>query len=257
MVLRRAASVVCVTERHTTLLRQTFSELPFEKFVTIPNGYDEAEWDGLESGSGEAGPGRKDKFVITYAGSLYTVRHMVSRTPQPLFHALRVLVDAGDIVQDRIQVDLIGDCEVAEGRPVADMAGEYGLNGCVHVGKPLARPEILRRLAESDLLLLLGEGLTLQIPSKTYEYLRAGRPILALTLEGALADLLRRVGGGWVVDPADKTGIAAAVREAYRAWKDGLGLPAADRAGVSSFDRRVLTGRLAGLFERAIAGVHA
>ena len=62
---------------------------------------------------------------------------------------------------------------------------------------------------EADLLLLLAEKFVIQIPGKTYEYLRAGRPILALTPEGALANLLRRIGGGLVVSPSDTAGVLA------------------------------------------------
>jgi hypothetical protein len=87
--------------------------------------------------------------------------------------------------------------------------------------------------------------MTHQIPLKTYEYLRAGRPILALTPQGAIANLLRRTGGAWVVDPADDRGIAAAVLEAYRLWEGGFPGPGPDRELVASFDRRALVGRLA------------
>jgi len=106
----------------------------------------------------------------------------------------------------------------------------------------------------SGLLLLLAEGLSLQIPGKTYEYLRAGRPILALTSEGSLADLLRKTGGAWVVDPSDEAGIADAVRTAYQAWKHQLAVPMANRALVTSFDRRLLAGRFAELFDGGMGG---
>ncbi|MCI0351073.1 MAG: hypothetical protein L0Z53_16735, partial [Acidobacteriales bacterium] len=83
----------------------------------------------------------------------------------------------------------------------------------------------------------------------TYEYLRAGRPILALTSEGALANLLRRIGGGWVVNPNDDSGILAAVKESFQQWKEGRITRVADPAILAGFDRRVLTGQLAGLFD--------
>ena len=112
-------------------------------------------------------------------------------------------------------------------------------------------------MAQSDLLLLLAEGLTLQIPGKTYEYLRAGRPILALTSEGALADLLRRTGGAWVVHPKDESGISEAVLQAYRGWENGFASPRANQAMVGGFDRRLLAGQFAKLFERSISEVHS
>jgi hypothetical protein len=105
-------------------------------------------------------------------------------------------------------------------------------------------------MTEADLLLLLAEKFVIQIPGKTYEYLRAGRPILALTPEGALANLLRRVGGGLVVSPSDTAGVLAAVRESVLRWKEGRANHAADPGAVAGFDRRVLAGRLTELFDR-------
>jgi hypothetical protein len=241
LVMSRADFVVCVTERHTRLLQQTFSDLPPAKFITIPNGYDEAEWNGSAD---RPVPRESGKFVITFAGSLYG-----TLSPRPLFRALRRLIDAGDVSPQELRVDLFGFCDVAEGIPMAEMAAESGLTECVHVGPSLSRPDTLRRMAASDLLLLLAAGLDLQIPGKTYEYLRAARPILAFTSDGALADLLQRTGGAWVVDPLDDAAVAAAVHAAYVDWKRGKPGRAADPAVVATFDRRLLSGRLAGLFE--------
>ncbi len=240
-VMSRADRVVCVTEPHTRLLRQIFSALPPEKFLTIPNGYDGAEWDAREIRAETA----HHQFVITYPGTFM----MGARSPRPLFHALRQLIDAGDLDPHELQVDLFGNCDIAEGIRVRDMAAEYGLQQFVYVGPPVSRSETLRRMASSNLLLLLAEGWTLQIPGKTYEYLRAGRPILALTSEGALADLLRRTGGAWVADPQDDAAIARAVHEVYVAWKLGHPAPRADCALVADFDRRRLAGRFAALFD--------
>lgn len=246
-VVRAASTVVCVTNRHTDLMRSLYPDLHGDKFVTIPNGFDEAEWRELEVASASARHAMRKTFVITYVGWLYQ-----QRNPSPLFRALATLIKSGNVDRNRIRVELIGWCDWAEGARVRDIAAEYGLADCVNVSGPLLRREMLRKLVASDLLLLLGEGLTLQIPGKTYEYLRSGRLILALTSEGALADLLRQSGGGWVVDPSNQNGIVAAVGEAYRSWKDGLGSPTANPAVVSRFDRRFLAGQFAEVFARSI-----
>jgi hypothetical protein len=245
MVVRRADAVVCVTDAHTNWLRERYPDVPAGKFVTIPNGFDGAEWEALGSDADASHPMSHDTFVICYAGSLYNLR-----SPRPLFRALSSLIHAGEVARERIRVDLLGRCDAADGASVSEMAAAWGLAGRVNITGPLGRAEALRRVAHSDLLLLLAEELIYQIPGKTYEYLRAGRPILALTSEGAVADLLRRTGGAWVVDPADEAGVTAAVREAYRLWKDGADGPQPDRDVVAGFDRRVLAGRLAEVFEK-------
>ena len=251
-VVRSATFVVCVTDSHTNLLREAHPALATEKFATIPNGFDPAEWEGLPAGNGQNASSPQRTFVITYAGSLYE-----RRSPVPLFRAVQRLAQDREIDLDRIRIDLCGDCDRGEGHSVEELAAAFGLAHCVNITGPLSRADTLRRVSQSDLLLLLAEGLNLQIPGKTYEYLTAARPILALTSEGALADLLRRTGGAWVVDPSDQIGVAAAVREVYQAWTDGRVLPMADPGLVSGFDRRVLAGGFAELFDRGITRVYA
>ncbi|HYE73817.1 MAG TPA: glycosyltransferase [Blastocatellia bacterium] len=243
MVVKRADAVVCVTEAHTALLRQKYREFPAEKFTTISNGFDNSEWISLPSAI-ESIKQKNDRFTITYAGQLY-----MNRSPLPLFRALRILIDAGEIVQEKVQIDLIGWCDLSEGQQVTEMIAENGLGDCVNITGPRGRAETLERLIKSDLLLLLAEDLTMQIPGKTFEYLKAGRPILALTGEGAVAQLLRQTGGGWVVNPADEIGLQNALRERYQQWLADESGPVADPIVVAGFDRSILTGRLAKLFD--------
>lgn len=249
IVVTRATAVVSVTEEHATAFRRTYPRLQADKFATVPNGYDNGEWNNLPAGTlrDEKSEG---KFLILYAGKFY-----VERDPQPLFRALKRLIDSGEIAREQVQVDLVGWCATSEGRPVREMAAECGLGDCVNILGPRRRPETLRRMTEADLLLLLAEKFVIQIPGKTYEYLRAGRPILALTPEGALANLLRRIGGGLVVNPNDTAGVQAAVMESVRRWKEGRANHTADPGAIAGFDRRVLAGRLTELFDRLSAKV--
>jgi glycosyltransferase involved in cell wall biosynthesis len=238
-----------VTERHTHLLRQLYPGLRAEKFVTIPNGYDEAPWNNVSRRDLRASETSGQEFVITYAGSIDE-----ERTPEPIFQAVRRLIDAGELDIERLRFDFIGWCETVKGRPLEAVAAWYGLNGRVHVEDALIKTETFRRLAQSALLLLLAEGLTLQVPSKAYEYLRAGRPVLALApREGAVADLFATAGGAWVVEPSDGPGIGAALREAYLGWSKGRDARLPDPRVVSRFDRAGLAGELAAVLDTAVA----
>jgi glycosyltransferase involved in cell wall biosynthesis len=250
MTISRADAVVCVTEEHAALMRAAYDQMPASKFAVVMNGFDGLEWqEFIESippgdpGEGHAADAPR-KFRITYAGNLY-----MNRDPAPVFRALRTLIECGEIVRDEVSVELIGSCESSEGRGMADIVSEAGIEGCVEMTGMLSHSETLRRLLQSDLLLLLAEGLVIQIPGKTFEYLKTRRPILALTGEGAVATLLRRTGGAWVVSPDDQQGVINAVRECYRLWKCGLPGPAPDPLIVESFDRRRTTAQIAELLD--------
>jgi len=244
MTVTRAGAVVCVTEEHAALMRATYDQLPASKFVVVMNGYDGLEWKEAGEALSQSAqcPATPRKFRITYAGTLY-----MRRNPAPLFRALRTLIDAGEMEREEVSVELIGWCESSEGRNVADLISEAGLESCVEIIGPLNRFDTLRRLSQSELLLLLAEELVIQIPGKTYEYLKTRRPILALTYEGAVATLLRQTGGGWAVNPNDQEGVIAAVRECYYSWKHKLPCRTPDPFVVESFDRRKTTGRIAEL----------
>jgi hypothetical protein len=251
-VVQRAQTVICVTEHHSNLLRRHYASCPPEKFVTIPNGYDGAEWEQVERDRGAAGTGAKGgRFVITYAGSLY-----VGRSPLLVLEALRRLGQAGELPADRVCLELIlydGVRHLPDGRDMMQVAGEMGLGGSLQILGPFPRGETLKRLLDSDLLLLLGHNLTLQIPGKLYEYLRSGRPILALAPPGAQTELLRATGGAWIVEPDDVDGAVEAIRDAYQRWLAGRPGPKADARLVSRFDRRVLVGRFAEELDAAVA----
>jgi glycosyltransferase involved in cell wall biosynthesis len=250
MTISRADAVVCVTEEHAALMRSAYDQMPASKFAVVMNGFDGLEWQEFIESIPPGDPGEEyaadapRKFRITYAGNLY-----MNRDPAPLFRALRTLIDCGEIARDEVSVELIGSCESSVGRGMADIVSEAGIEGCVEMTGMLSHSETLRRLLQSDLLLLLAEGLVIQIPGKTFEYLKMRRPILALTCEGAVATLLRRTGGAWVVSPDDQQGVINAVRECYRLWKCGLPGPAPDPLIVESFDRRRTTARIAELLD--------
>lgn len=247
MAVSRADAVVCVTEEHAALMRAAYDQMAASKFFVVMNGFDGLEWqEAIESLPPDERQTANSprKFRITYAGNLY-----MKRNPAPLFRALRTLIDSGEMGRDEASVELIGLCESSEGRNMADLISEAGIEGCVEMIGRLSHSETLRRLLQSDLLLLLAEGLVVQIPGKTFEYLKTRRPILALTSEGAVSNLLRRTGGAWVVSPDDQPGIINAVRECYLLWKYSLPSPAPDRLIVESFDRRRTTGRIAELLD--------
>jgi glycosyltransferase involved in cell wall biosynthesis len=250
MTISRADAVVCVTEEHAALMRATYDQMPVSKFAVVMNGFDGLEWqeaiESLHPDERQAADAPR-KFRITFAGNPY-----VGGTPAPLFRAMRTLIDCGEMMRDEASVEFIGSCELSEGRSMADIISEAGIEGLVNLRGRLSHSETLRRLLQSDLLLLLTEGLAVQIPGKTFEYLKSRRPILALTSEGAAANLLRRTGGAWVVSPDDQPGVINAVRECYQHWKRNLPGPAPDPLIVESFDRRRTTGRIAELLNRFI-----
>jgi glycosyltransferase involved in cell wall biosynthesis len=111
----------------------------------------------------------------------------------------------------------------------------------------------LQRDSDVNLLLLAAAGAAGRkiLSAKVFEYLAAGRPILAVVPpDGEAAALIRETGAGPVVAPDDVDGIAEALTSLETRWrKDALrplDLTEAQRAKLS---RRERAERLAALLE--------
>lgn len=238
-VVSFADAVICVNDFHREAMIAGFPDLSPAKFLTIPNGYDPEDFAHLD---GTAPSPPTDRFIVTYTGTLE-----YNRTPRHLFTAVRRLIDKRVLCPEELQLRFIGHCALAEGQSVAKMAEEHGLGSVVSLRPTVPRREALRAMVGSHLLLLLAHDWVLQVPAKAYQYLRAGRPILALAPEGATADLIGRSGAGVVVDPYDVDGIAAHLERYLVQFKQGLPFRGGDPEFVSRFDCRRLTGALSSL----------
>jgi hypothetical protein len=116
--------------------------------------------------------------------------------------------------------------------------------------------EALRELSSADVLLLLqaSDDTVDLVPAKLYEYLRTQKPVLALVRTGAVMEILAQTKGGWSVDPADTRLLESTLVEIVHEWRnDRLDLHRADLDALRRFDRRILAGELAAVFENVAA----
>jgi len=216
LVVGRADAVSCVSEAIADEVRTLE---PRGIVRTIPNGCDFDDFAGLEYRPGS-------RFRITHTGSFFG-----KRDPKPFLQALR---DSGLDVVARFVGDFRStDREWAEGLALGDR---------LELVEYAPRTESLRLQRDSEALLLLvpdaggrGRGV---LSGKVFEYLAAGRPILAVVPpDGAAAGLIRETGAGVVVAPDDVDGIRDALAGLYTRFTNG-GLPAVE---LSEDDRRRLS----------------
>src|SRR5262249_19522435 len=138
-----------------------------------------------------------------------------------------------------------------ETRAVSERVDQLGLRDRVFLHENVPHREALRQMARSDVLLAIQPGTALQVPGKLYEMMLFRRPILVLSDGGATAELVASRGLGLVVPNGDPDRIAEGIREARRASRDAF--DCRKRCSTTEeFDGRVLTGRLAGVFEDVV-----
>ena len=225
-LLRHVDAVCSLSARHLERL-----PVPGVRSVVVEAGYD-----GRRFRPTPPAPWERDRpFVITHTGSLFGVQR-----PDAFVDALNQLVDEGTIPGDRIIARFIGNLwEGAEPLKRAKFR--------VETSTLVPHAEIPQRLAESDALLVsLTRDGECVVPNKLYEYMAAGRPILAIAPpQNPVTEIVTRARAGVAVDPADPGMVRAALLALY------LGrIPYdPDRKQIARYELRSTIGKLAGLFD--------
>ncbi len=199
--VRRAERLIFTAPSTVRMYLKRYPWLRPEMCLLIPNGYDEEDFQGLvfpESGSSHVGR----PIRLLHLGLLYPEE----RDPRPFFNALARLKREGQVNGGTLRIDLrASGCEGL----YSQMIGEMAIEDMVRLLPALPYRQALQDGADADgLLLFQAACCDHQIPAKGYEYLRLGKPILALTTEtGDTAALLKDVGGATIVDLADAEAI--------------------------------------------------
>ncbi len=240
-----AADRVIVTSEET---RRDFLEhnptLPAGKIVVVTNGYDEHDFEAI----GERVSESETSGAILHAGQLNPERPI-----EPYLRGLRGYLAMAGVPALPLSV-------FAGGHYDSDEAAVKKLGLEHHVRFVPNRPhlESVADCLRARVLLLLeqpSERGALILPGKIFEYLRAGKPILALAHpEGAAARFIRERGAGLVADPSDPAAVARALRALLVATSDSSRARTyvADSAEVRRCERRELTARLAAILDAVI-----
>lgn len=226
--LRRCDAVVSVTDGCRDRLLALHPDLA-ERFELIPNGFDPVLLERRRPTPAHDGPA-----VLLHAGTLYG-----DRTAEPLVRVLRRPELAG-----RARLVLLG----AAGGPDQRLAGPD-----VEVAPPVGRDEAIGRLLAADVAVVINGPATggdMALPSKLFEALAVGRPVVALTSPGSdTARLLERLGQGQgIAAPRDDDAIAAALTRVL----DAPPAPV-ETAAILPWSRAESARRVAALLDRLAA----
>jgi glycosyltransferase involved in cell wall biosynthesis len=272
LVLRRmgrllgtASAIVMSTPEAVDRLLRRFPELADRPVLAIPNGFDPDDFEAVP-------PPRNDgKFRIVHTGYLHTALGLQHRRRRLLRRALRGSVEGLEILtrshvylvdainrllarrpelEDTIELHLAGaltddDRDVASRSPVAKLHGY------------MTHADSIRLMKSADLLFLpmqaLPSGVRATIvPGKTYEYLAAGRPILAAVPAGDAREILEEAGNAILVDPDDAEGIAAGIEGELERRSRGAAPASPDPDVVSRYEYGNLAKELARVFDAVL-----
>jgi glycosyltransferase involved in cell wall biosynthesis len=248
--LRQARLAVFTTPGCAELYRERYPDIPGEKSVVIENGYDEETFARAEAdqrASSAPASAMSERFVLLHSGVVYPDE----RDPRPLFEALGRLKRDNVLSSSNFCLRLRAS---AYDPMLADLAATHGIVDLVSLEPAIPYHAALQEmLAVDGLLILQASNCNQQIPAKLYEYVRAKRPVLALTDSiGDTAATLRSAGLTSIARLDDAATIAVAVAafiERVRAGRETIATP--DAIAASSREGRART--FAGLLDRTIA----
>lgn len=147
------------------------------RMVVLENGYDEDSFLSAASTATTArcAPADGGPLVILHSGIVY----QSERDPTQLFLALARLRDARLLTPQDIRFRFRASGNDAM---VKSLATSFGIADFIELRPAIPYREALAEMMNVDALLVLqASNCNDQIPAKVYEYLRAGKPILALT----------------------------------------------------------------------------
>ena len=197
-----------------------------ERVAVVPNGVDIADIDRQVRASGGGTGGRP---VIGWVGAFCQ------------WHGTEVLVRALSLLSADAQVLMIGDGERREACQM--LARDLGVADRLELPGALPHSETIRRLARCDVLVSPHVEIPNQrffgSPTKVFEYMAIGRPIVASRLE-QLGDVLQDGATARLVRPGNAGELAAVIDEVLGTPDRGRALGQAARREVErhTWDRR-------------------
>jgi glycosyltransferase involved in cell wall biosynthesis len=219
----------------------------FDRISVIENGYDEENFAGLINDPALRRPLNPGAVTLLHSGVVYPLE----RDPTHFFIAMREMAGAGILRPGKFKVRFRAS---GHDQLLQRLTMENALEDFVELLPPVPYRAALEEMLRADgLLILQAANCNEQIPAKLYEYLRAGRPIIALTdprgdtagaLRGAGLDAIARLDSAQ--DIAELLASFVASVSANRAQ-----LP--DAKYVARASRREQAGSLASLLDLACA----
>ena len=239
------ARMVFTTPGALCMYRDRYPHVSETRWAMIANGYDEENF-SRATGQLASPRNESDRLILVHSGLLYPSE----RNPIPFFQALADLKQRKRISADTLQIVLRASGHEQYFKRYLE---QYAIQDIVKFEPTLPYETALREMLEADgLLLFQAANCNHQIPAKVYEYLRARRPILAVTDHaGDTAKLLVGAGIDSIVSISDCADIARGLEKFLEQMKQG-GPALPDMATVLSHSRHARTRELAELFDQVI-----
>jgi hypothetical protein len=237
LFVKKCSKAVFTTPGALRMYAERYPEIPKTRWELIINGYYEEDFVEAEYNFGEK-RSSFDPVVLLHSGFLYPRE----RDPAVFFSALAELHKAGLISPLNLKVVFRGCGDV---KRYSRYVKEGCLDSIVFIEPPVSHSSAVCEMIKADgLLILQGAYFNHQIPAKIYEYLRAKRPIFAMTGDcGDTACFLRDAGINTIAPLDSKDKIMQGLLDFISRIKSGSAPVATDDV-IKKYDRKVTAEQL-------------
>jgi glycosyltransferase involved in cell wall biosynthesis len=243
-ILEEADRITVTSDPFRALLQGKSASLTPHKFSLIPMGFDPVAFAGIQTV-------QRTKFTVTHFGHFY-----YNRSPAGFLEALVDFLAEDPSRAQEIEVLFLGGFDSDMLVATKTLLDQHGLKRVVRLEGTVPYETGVQLLMSSHVLLIIahpGDQGTNYMTAKVFDYLAAGRTILALVPEAAVVTrVLREANAGVVVDPGNVKEIKEAISRLYRLWKDGRLHPTINPDVVRRFTWRERTRQLASTLEDAL-----
>ncbi len=237
---RRADRIVSVTNSFKTELIER--GVDGDKIDVVVNGVDLSAYQPAKAKDRFLAEqyGLADKFVVAYIGT------------HGLAHALDKVLDAAAILQERRDICFLFAGGGAGRAPLEAAAAQRGLPNVVLVPRqPKAMMPALWSVCDISLISLRDTPLFEKvIPSKIFESMGMGLPMIISCPEGEATAIIRETDSGLVVPPESPRKLADTVLELHEDPGRLQALAANSAQAAPLYDRKAMAERMLGVFER-------
>ncbi len=208
---KKADHVVCVTGGITNWMKQ--NGISENHLTTIKSGVG-PDFINSHSNGIRKKHGWEDKFLVLFSGTLGWVRPLES-----IIESARLLAD-----DKQYHFVFVGDGQKRHALEI--LAKQYNLTNVSFIGlQPLE--EIPFYLRAGDVLVECLKEVPvarMALPTKIFEYMAAGKPIVFNTINGETSRLLENAGGALTFSSQRPEELAGIIRSLYNKEIDGVGL---------------------------------
>jgi len=234
LVIKNADSLIVVG----STLKKEYQNMGAKNVSVITNGYDHDDYT-------DDNVCKDEKFSIMHAGTI-----TYSRNPQDFWLILSELINEHQDFAEDLEIKLIGKIDLS----VNENITRLGLDKFVVKTNYLSHKETIREQKRSHVLFLPinntqnAKGI---ITGKLFEYLAAGRPVLAIgPTDGDAAEIINDTKAGLISGFGDNNRLKNNILALYHDYKKGkLQINAGD---VSKYSRKNLTKELVNLLNGSV-----